>query len=83
MFAKVKKEMSMKKLFLVFAVLVVGCNEHNVRGTDVAEEQVSELTLICTTVGGSFANGYVKRCENKEVVCYTGDKTLSCKFKEQ
>lgn len=71
-------------LFLTLMTLLclVSCQE-----AESNSETKSEYEMTCVSINTSQFNGTLKRCENKEVICYiigTGydDGQSSCKFKE-
>ena len=67
----------MRLLIILSLLMMVGCN----RSESSKKEQLqqSKFNMSCDNIHGAM-----RRCENKEAICYTDShfESMSCKFKE-
>lgn len=73
----------MKILFtLLPLVLLVACEgEDSTTRANKINKDLAAYGMTCTHDLTPNSPSFIKRCENSEVVCYTYNNGLACKFK--
>ena len=63
--------MKMKIILLSLSLIMISCDMPRVQASKHVQHGIT-----CAWVGT-----YIRRCENNEVICYSGGEGLQCKWK--